>query len=188
MSFMGSFMANFEDDIISFDFPDTYVENTTDEHRELGIIASFEKRTLLGVVSVFAVFNERSIADRIPNSKFEEIIKDDGSSILDRHRYTFEEKDIIIIKTKDNLSENIYYRCNIPELGFSVLFIVFSGKEKLFIEDDVYLIVNSINRLKSNEIKLKSKGSLNSKFCNYCGAEIVSGSKFCQACGRPIKN
>ena len=180
-------MAIFENEIISFDYPDDYVENTTEEHRELSIIASFEKRTISGVVSVFAVFNERSISDRIPNSKFEEVIKDDGDSILDFHRYTFEE-DIIIIKTKDKLSGNTHYRCNIPQLGFSVLFIVFKGKEKLFIEDDVYLIVNSINRLKSNEIKLKSKVSLDSKFCSNCGDKIVFGAKFCQACGYPVKN
>ena len=178
-------MANFKDDIISFDYPDSYVENTIGEHRALGIIASFEKRTPLGLVSVFAVFNERSISDRIPNSKFEEVIKDEGNSILDLYRYTFEEKDIIIIKTKDNLSNNIHYRCNMPELGFSVLFIVFNGNESLFIEEDVYTIVNSINRLQSNEIKLRSKGSLDSKFCSNCGAEIVSGAKFCQACGNP---
>lgn len=181
-------MANFKNDIISFDYPGSYVENTTDEHRELDIIASFEKKTILGLVSVFAVFNEISISDRIPNSKFEEVIKEDGHSILDLYRYTFEGKERIIIKTKDSMSGNIFYRCNIPELGFSVLFIVFKGKEKLFVEDDVKNILNSIKSFKSRGRKLKSKGSLDSKFCSNCGVEIDSGAKFCQFCGRPIKN
>ena len=181
-------MATFKNDIISFDYPESYVENTTDEHRELGIIASFEKRTLLGLISVFAVFNEISITDRIPNSKFEEVIKEDGDSILDIDRYTFEEKERIIIKTKDDVSGNIHYRCNIPELGFSVLFIVFNGKEKLFIEEDVYNILNSIKSLKSRARGLESKDSLDSKFCSNCGDKIVSGAKFCQTCGNPIKN
>ena len=178
-------MVNFKDDLISFDYPGAYVENTTDEHRELGIIASFEKKTILGCGSVFAVFNEKSISDRIPNSKFEEVIKDDGEPILDMYRYTFEEKDIIIIKTKDNISGNIHYRCNIPELGFSVLFIVFNGKENLFIEDDVHNILNSIKSFKSRGREPKSKGSSDSKFCSNCGAKIVSEAKFCQACGNP---
>ena len=182
-------MANFKKDgIISFDYPESYVENTTDEHRELGIIASFEKRTLLGLISVFAVFKEISITDRIPNSKFEEVIKEDGDSILDFHRYTFEEKERIIIKTKDDASGNIRYRCNIPELGFSVLFIVFNGKEKLFIEDDIYNILNSIEKEKVLNHGLKSKGPLDSKFCSNCGSKIDSGAKFCQTCGNPIKN
>ena len=142
-------MATFKNDKISFDYPEGYVENTTDEHRELDIIASFEKRTFKGLISVFAVFNEVSISDRIPNSKFEEVIKEEGDSILDMDRYTFEEKERIIIKTKDDVSGNIYYRCNVPELGFSVLFLVFNGKEKLFIEDDIYNILNSIKSFKS---------------------------------------
>ena len=178
-------MVNFKNDIISFDFPEGYVENTTDEHRELDIIASFEKKTILGLLSVFAVFNEISVSDRIPNSKFEEVIREDGDSILDISRYIFEGKERIIIKTKDNVSGNIYYRCNIPELGFSVLFIVFNGKEKLFIEDDIFNILNSIKSFKSRGRQLKSKGSLDSKFCSNCGAEIVSGAKFCRTCGNP---
>lgn len=185
---MRSFMATFKNDIISFNYPEGYVENTTDEHIELDIIASFENRTLLGLVSVFAVFNEISISDRIPNSKFEEVINEDGGSIIDIDRYTFEEKERIIIKTKDNLAENIHYRCNIPELGFSVLFIVFNGKEKLFIEDDIYTILNSIKSFKSRGMGLKSKDSLDSKFCSKCGSRIDSGAKFCQTCGNPIKN
>ena len=179
-------MANFKNDIISFDYPGGYVENTTDEHRELGIIASFEKKTILGLISVFAVFNEMSISDRIPDSKFKEVIKEDGDSILDINRYTFEEKERIIIKTKDNVSGNIHYRCNVPELGFSVLFIVFNGKEKLFIEEDIFNILNSIKSFKSRENGLKSKDSLDSKFCSKCGDKIVSGAKFCQTCGNPI--
>ncbi|WP_296856565.1 zinc ribbon domain-containing protein [uncultured Methanobrevibacter sp.] len=181
-------MVTFKNDKISFDYPEGYVENTTDEHRELDIIASFEKRTLLGLISVFAVFNEIFITDRIPNSKFEEVIKEDGDSILDIHRYSFEEKERIIIKTKDDASGNIRYRCNIPELGFSVLFIVFNGKEKLFIEDDIYTILNSIKSFKSRGMGLKSKDSLDSKFCSKCGSRIDSGAKFCQTCGNPIKN
>ena len=181
-------MANFKNDIISFYYPESYVENTTDEHRELDIIASFEKRTLLGLISVFAVFNEIFITDRIPNSKFEEVIKEDGDSILDIDRYAFEEKERIIIKTKDDASGNIRYRCNIPELGFSVLFIVFNGKEKLFIEDDIYTILNSIKSFKSRGMGLKSKDSLDSKFCSKYGSRIDSGAKFCQTCGNPIKN
>ena len=182
-------MKHFKDEehLISFDYPDNYVENTTKEHKEMDIIASFEDRTLLGLSSVFAVFNEKPVTEEIPESKFVEAIGDSGDTFLDFNRYAINGNDIVIAKTMDNVSGNTHYRCSVPELGFSVMFIVFSGLEEYFNKDAVDIVVKSINRINPKRHKVDSDYSAY-VFCNHCGAKVDSKAKYCLNCGNPIKN
>ncbi len=182
-------MKHFKDEVhlISFDYLDNYVENTTKEHKEMDIIASFEDGTLLGLSSVFAVFNEKPVTGEIPESKFVEAIRDSGDTLLDFHHYTSNGKDIVIAKTRDNVSGNTHYRCSVPELGFSVMFIVFSGLEEYFNKDAVDIVVKSINRINPKRHKVDSDYSAY-VFCNHCGAKVDSKAKYCLNCGNPIKN
>lgn len=172
-----------EENFISFNYPDNYNENTTEEHKEMNIIASFENRTLLGLSSAFAVFNEKPISAIIPKSRFEDAIRDSGDTFSNIYRYNHNGNDIVIAKTIDEGAGNTHYRCNIPELGFSVMFIFFNGLDEYFNKNAVYTVVNSINRIKPKSNKVKSSND----FCNHCGAKVDSGAKYCLNCGNPIK-
>ena len=112
-----------EENFISFNYPDNYNENTTEEHKEMNIIASFENRTLLGLSSAFAVFNEKPISAIIPKSRFEDAIRDSGDTFSNIYRYNHNGNDIVIAKTIDeeytDLSPNQSVLVILDDIGMS---------------------------------------------------------------------
>ncbi len=205
-------MKHFDNGIISFDYPDEYSRDMNSKYKELNIIASFKMESSYSLSSAFAVFEGEFVSDKIPDSKFIEAFGDDiGNKIVNINRYFFGKKERIIIQTENKRTGNIYYRCNIPELGFYVMFIVFNGKEYLFDKEFICAVVNSLEKSSqkqshNEQVKIchvcGSKNPQDSmfcmecgtqifiqgvQFCMHCGAEIVPGAKFCLNCGKLIE-
>ncbi len=205
-------MKHFDNGVISFDYPEDYKKVSNYKYNRLDIVASFKLGSSYNLSSAFAIFEGEIVSEKIPDSKFIDVFGDDaGNSIININRYFFGKKERIIIQTKNKSSGNIYYRCNIPELGFYVIFIVFNGKERLFDKEVICSVVNSLEKssgkkiIKEKDIICHSCGTKNSsdsvfcmecgsfiflqgaQFCKHCGAEIVPGAKFCLNCGKLIE-
>ena len=206
-------MKHFDNGVISFDYPEEYSRDMNYKYKELDIIVSFKLGSSDNLSSTFAIFEGETVSDKIPDSKFIDIFGDDsGNSIININRYFFEKKERIIIQTKNKHTGNIHYRCNIPKLGFYVVFIVFYGKEHLFDKEFICTVVNSVDKSsgkKPEDIQQKicsNCGTENPadsmfcmecgtnlnmdfavKFCMHCGTEVVPGAKFCLNCGKLIE-
>ena len=205
-------IKHFDNGIISFDYPDNYFEDFNSNYEKIGILTSFKIGFTHDIDSAFAIFEGEPISNKIPATKFKEVIKKSlGLDVLDINRYSFGEKERIIIKTQNKIKSNIEYYCNVPEIGFSILFIIPKGKEYLFDEKYVSTVINSLEK-STNETIYEEKvktcpkcGAENSDefifclncgmkleeetvdFCSHCGTEIIPGAKFCLNCGRLIE-
>lgn len=125
------------------------------------------------------------------------------SDVLDINRYIHDEKERIIIKTQNNTNDNIEYRCYVPEVGFSILFVIPDEKEYLFDEKCVSTVVDSLEKSTgksiieeepvSTTVVSSSKKSTRKtipkkevKICPNCGSENPDDSNFCMECGMKL--
>jgi len=194
---------HFDNGVVSFDYPDYYSKDFNYKYREIGILASFKIGSNYNFDSAFAVFDGQPISDNIPDSKFKEVIeKSLDSDVLDINRYIHEEKERIIIKIQNNTNDNIEYRCYVPEIGFSILFVIPDEKEYLFDEKCVSTVVNSLEKSTGKSIIDKepvstvvssSKKSISKsvpkkevKTCSNCGTENDNDAIFCMECGMKL--
>ena len=193
---------HFDDGIVCFDYPDYYSKDFNSKYNEIGVLASFKIGSNYNFDSAFAIFDGESISEKIPDFKFKDVIKKSlNSEILDINRYSFAEKERIIIKIINKNNNNIEYRGYVPEIGFSVLFIIPDEKEYLFDEKCISTVVNSLERStgksiideKSISTTRSSKKSFSksipkqeSKTCPNCGSENPNDSNFCMECGMKL--
>lgn len=193
---------HFDNCIVSFDYPDYYSKDFNSKYMEIGILASFKIGSGYNFDSAFAIFDGEPTSNKIPDSKFKEVIeKSMDSVVLDINRYVHKEKERIIIKTLNNTNDNIEYRCNVPEIGFSVLFVIPDEKEYLFDEKYISTVVDSLEKSNDKSIIDKhSSAGVNSseksipkfvpkkdvKTCPNCGAETTDNSIFCMECGMKL--
>jgi len=193
----------FDNGIVSFEYPDYYSKDFNSQYKEIGVLASFKIGSNYNFDSAFAVFDGEPISDKIPDSKFKEVIeKSLDSDVLDINRYVHEEKERIIIKTQNNTNDNIEYRCHVPEIGFSVLFVVPDEKEYLFDEKCISTIVNSLEKSTGEAIiddepvstgisppkrpVRESVPKKEVKTCPNCGTENDNDAIFCMECGMKL--
>ena len=178
-------IKHFDNDIVSFDYPDIYSKDYNSKYEKLDIIVSFKTGPQYDYDSAFAIFAGEPISDEIPDSKFKEAIKKSlDSDVLNIDRHSFGEKERIIIKAQNKTNGNTEYLCNIPEIGFSILFVIPIGKDYLFDEKWVSTIVDSLEEstgesVSKNEVLTKKEV----KVCPNCGAENSDDSNFCIECG-----
>ncbi len=194
---------HFYNGVVSFDYPDYYLKDFNYKYREIGILASFKIGSNYNFDSAFAIFDGQPISDNIPDSKFKEVIeKSLDSDVLDINRYIHEEKERIIIKIQNNNNDNIEYRCYVPEIGFSILFVIPDEKEYLFDEKCVSTVVNSLEKSTGKYIIDKepvstvvssSKKSISKsvpkkevKTCSNCGTENDNDAILCMECGMKL--
>lgn len=194
---------HFDNGVVSFDYPDYYLKDFNYKYREIGILTSFKIGSNYNFDSAFAIFDGQPISDNIPDSKFKEVIeKSLDSDVLDINRYIHEEKERIIIKIQNNNNDNIEYRCYVPEIGFSILFVIPDEKEYLFDEKCVSTVVNSLEKSAGKSIIDKepvstvvssSKKSISKsvpkkevKTCSNCGTENDNDAILCMECGMKL--
>ena len=188
-------IKHFDDGTVSFDYPDDYSRDLNPKYGEIGVLASFKKGPDYAFDSAFAVFDGEPNSDEIPDSKFEEVTETVmDSDVLDIHRYVFADKERIIIKIENSETGNIEYRCNVPQIGFSALFIISKGKEDLFDKKCISMVVNSLEISEGEPIPesemadelISNNDESETKCCSHCGAEVTSLSMFCPNCGKLV--
>ena len=195
---------HFDNGIVSFDYPDYYSKDYNSKYEEIGILAAFKVGSNYNFDSAFAIFDEEPISNEIPDSKFKEVIeKSLYSDVLDINRYVYEEKERIIIKTQNYTNDTIEYRCHVPEIGFSILFVISDEKEYLFDENCISTVVNSLEKSTgeyifdeehvSTTVGSSSKKSISKavpkkevKTCSNCGTENDNDAIFCMECGMKL--
>lgn len=197
---------HFDNGIVSFDYPDYYSRDYNSKYEEIGVLVSFKIGSSYNFDSAFAIFDGEPISNKIPDSKFKEVIeKSMDADVLDINRYVHEEKERIIIKTLNNTNDNIEYRCNVPEMGVSVLFVVPDEKEYLFDEKCISTVVDSLEESTGESIveepistgvssseRSIPKSSPRSipkkevKTCPNCGTENDNDAIFCMECGMKL--
>ena len=194
---------HFDNGVVSFDYPDFYSRDFNSKYDEIGILVSFKISSNYSFDSAFAIFDGEPISNKISDSKFKEVIeKSQDCEVLDINRYFSEEKERIIIKTQNNTNDNIEYRCIVPEIGFSILFVIPDEKEHLFDEKCISTVVDSLDKstgesiideepistgVKSSEKSVKkSIPKKEVKVCTNCGTENTDDSNFCIECGMKL--
>jgi RNA polymerase subunit RPABC4/transcription elongation factor Spt4 len=192
-------VKHFDDGVVSFDYADNYSKDFNSKYKDLDILASFKIGSRNDFDSSFAIFDGQPLNDEVPDSKFKEIIRKSlNSDILEINRYSSGEKERIIIEIRNNANSNLEYYCIVPEIGFSVLFVIPYGKEHLFNKKYISTVVDSLEKssgkpitepVSSSTPKRTVKSSVikeKTKTCPNCGSENPDDSNFCMECGMKL--